>query len=130
MNAIKLYIIILFFLCFASGFTSFYIFILLYNKYKLNKIRSYLYLLSTISYIVIIMAVNFYYKSIFLLKSNIIYDFFFFNSLLIGLCMYIYTLPAFIYTLIRYFIIKKNILLLNLYCQFFIYIFKYIKSNL
>ncbi len=119
MNVIKLFTIILFFLCFASGFASFYLFIILYFKYRLNELKSYLYFLSTVTYIIIIMTINFYYKSLFFLKSNIIYDFFFFNSLLIGACMYIYTLPRFIYSLIKKYIIKKKIYYLLLLYQFF-----------
>ncbi len=111
MLIVTLFTIFYLFLCFASGFTSVFVCIILYSKYKLEEIKNYLYFLLTITFLVVIITTNFYYKSIFSLYSNLIYDFFFFNSLLLGICLYIYTLPVFIYSLTKKYLIKKKILL-------------------
>jgi hypothetical protein len=114
MFIIKLITLLFLFLCFISGIISFYKFFLLYYKYKLNEIKNYLYFLSTITFIIIIIALNFFYKSIFFLLNTKIYNFFFFNSLLIGVCLYIYTFPLFIYSILRKIILKKILFLISL----------------
>ena len=97
----KYFAILLLFLCFASGLTSLTIISLLYNKYKYLEIKKYLYLFLTVTFISIVVTFNFYYKSVFNIPSNRIYDLFFFIFLLAGVCFYIYTFPVFVYSLIK-----------------------------
>jgi DNA-binding CsgD family transcriptional regulator len=122
MSVITFFSIFNIFLCFASGFTSIFICIILYSKYHLVEIKNYLYFLLVITFIVLIITINFYYKSIFTYYGNNKYNFFFFNSLLIGSCLYIYTLPVFIYSLIEKFLIKKRFLLLISFIPIIFYI--------
>ncbi len=122
MAIVMIFTIFYLFLCFASGFAAAFLCIILYSKYKFEEIKNYLYFLLTITFLVIIITTNFYYKSIFSLYSNTIYDFFFFNSLLIGVCLYVYTLPVFIYSIINKYLLKKKILISISLFPFILYI--------
>jgi len=112
MFIIKYFTVFYLFLCFSSGFASIFGCLILYYKYKITEIKKYLFFLLTISFIILIITANFYYKSIFSLHENNFYNYYFFTSLLIGVCCYIYTLPLFIHSLIKKFFIKDKIFLI------------------
>lgn len=123
----KYFAILLLFLCFASGLSSLIIISLLYNKYKYLEIKKYLYFFLTLTFISIVVTFNFYYKSVFNIPSNRIYDLFFFIFLLTGVCFYIYTFPAFVYSLAKkYFFNNYSLISLSIFPLIILILFFFI----